>query len=258
MFNTLKQALQPWWVAVQFLTVLPVPRCEQASPSQLARSLLYYPLVGLLVGGLLLLTASLLMPIFSPLLLSALLLCLWVALTGGLHLDGLADCADAWVGGLGSRQRTLAIMKDPCSGPVAVSCLVLLLLLKFALVETLLTQQGIVWLMVVPVMGRMAAMLLLLSTAYVRQGGLAEILSRNLSRPQAWSLISIIAVAALWRWPNMIGAILCFSCAVFVLWRHLMLRRLGGCTGDTLGAMIEVVELASLLAIALVLGLGLT
>jgi adenosylcobinamide-GDP ribazoletransferase len=62
---------------------------------------------------------------------AALLLTVWVLLSGGLHLDGLADSADAWLGGFGDRERTLTIMKDPRSGPIAVVVLVLVLLLKF-------------------------------------------------------------------------------------------------------------------------------
>ena len=90
--------------------------------------------------------AALLLEGASPLLQAALLLALWVALTGALHLDGLADSADAWLGGFGDPARTLEIMKDPRSGPVAVVVLVLLLLLKFsALLVVLQAQQPARW-----------------------------------------------------------------------------------------------------------------
>ncbi|WP_173644308.1 adenosylcobinamide-GDP ribazoletransferase, partial [Xanthomonas citri] len=71
---------------------------------------------------------------------AALLLSAWVWLTGALHLDGLADTTDAWVGGMGERRRTLAIMKDPASGPMAVTAVVLVLLLKCAALASLLAQ----------------------------------------------------------------------------------------------------------------------
>lgn len=120
----------PFWIALQFLSSLPVSLPGMPAPREVGRSLLYYPLVGLLFGLLLWLASHLLQGTPSPLH-AALLLTLWVLLSGALHLDGLADSADAWLGGFGDRERTLRIMKDPRSGPIAVVTLVLVLLLKF-------------------------------------------------------------------------------------------------------------------------------
>jgi adenosylcobinamide-GDP ribazoletransferase len=93
---------------------------------------------------------------------AVLVLMLWVAITGGLHLDGLADCADAWVGGFGNRQRSLAIMKDPAAGPIAV--LVLLLLLKWSLISSIIEKQALSVLLLTPLLGRLA-ILMLMSTS---------------------------------------------------------------------------------------------
>lgn len=102
----------PFWIALQFLSSLPVRLPGMPAAEQMGRSLLFYPVVGLLFGVLLWAFDSLLAA--SPLLLhAALLLTLWVLLSGALHLDGLADSADAWLGGFGDRERTLTIMKDP-------------------------------------------------------------------------------------------------------------------------------------------------
>lgn len=109
--------MRAFLVALQFLTRLPVRLRAAPSEEELGRSLLFYPLVGLLIGMLL---TTLAMAIsaagISDLLGAALVLAAWVVLTGGLHLDGLADSADAWSGGRGDRERTLAIMKDPYWG----------------------------------------------------------------------------------------------------------------------------------------------
>ncbi len=94
--------MQAFLIALQFLTRLPVPAGGEYSPERVGRSLAWYPLVGLLIG-LLLWLADWLLPGQAPLLTAAVLLTLWVGLTGALHLDGLADSADAWVGGLGNR-----------------------------------------------------------------------------------------------------------------------------------------------------------
>lgn len=96
--------------AVGFLTRIPVPAWAFARPGAQARSLPWYPLVGLLLGVLLLALAWCLRGA-APLLAAAIVLSSWVWLTGALHVDGLADSTDAWVGGMGDRARTLAIMK---------------------------------------------------------------------------------------------------------------------------------------------------
>lgn len=113
--------MTPLLIALQFLTRLPVRLPGMPEPQQIGRSLLFYPLVGALLG-LLLLGLEWLLGDTALLLKAALLLAAWVALSGGLHLDGLADTADAWVGGYGDRERTLAIMKDRAAAPLRWWC----------------------------------------------------------------------------------------------------------------------------------------
>ncbi|WP_162232572.1 adenosylcobinamide-GDP ribazoletransferase, partial [Methylogaea oryzae] len=107
------------------------------------RSLLAYPAVGLLIGVLLAVVHGL-SDAAPPAVSAALILLTWVLSTGALHLDGLADCADAWVGGHGSRERTLQILKDPHAGSVAVAVTVTVLLAKFAALQSLPAQSGAV------------------------------------------------------------------------------------------------------------------
>jgi len=249
-----KTWLKSFWVALQFLTIFPVPKQYELDGRIIAGSVLFYPLVGLVVGLILWLVAFLLGGIFSSLVLSAILVLVWVVVTGALHLDGLADCADAWVGGLGSKERTLEIMKDPASGPVAVVSLLVLLLLKFALLEALVSQQAYGSLIFAPLFGRMAAITLLLTTSYVRPGGLGEALSTGLSRRKAWLQIMVIGLLLIFISPVIVLPVLLLTMGTFLLWRWMMMKRLGGCTGDTLGAMIELIELSSLLAIVGLIG----
>src|SRR4030067_2574797 len=101
----------PLLLAIQFLTQIPVRLKQPYGEREVGASLLYYPLVGLLLGALLVGLNSLLHGV--PVLLhAALLLAAWVGVTGALHLDGLADSADAWLGGIGSRGGRLAVMKE--------------------------------------------------------------------------------------------------------------------------------------------------
>lgn len=232
--------MQEFMIALQFLTRLPITLKQMPSVEQNGRSALYYPLVGLLIGAVLLLAQYLLDGV-PTLLQAALLLSIWVAITGGLHLDGLADSADAWAGGFGDKQRTLEIMKDPRSGPIAVVVLLLLLLLKFAALVALLDAGASSALLLAPLLARSVLPLLFLTTPYVRKGGLGQALSTHLPRQQLLWLLAAVVASVLIFIPGAWLAALTAG-VVFVLCRWLMLKRLGGTTGDTAGALLETVE----------------
>lgn len=234
-------------IALQFLTRIPLPNCQDYDANNVSRSVLFYPLVGLLIG--LLLAALAWIVTDSPTFVAAgVLLTVWVALTGALHLDGLADCCDAWVGGLGDKQRTLRIMKDPACGPMAVSALVLTLLLKWTALMVILDEQLFVALMFMPVLGRTMMMALMLSTPYVNPQGLGEALLRHLPMRTAWRVIAFSIVCLLWA----LGASSTLvALAVIVGVRRAALQRLGGATGDVYGASLELSETAALLAVTL-------
>ena len=236
----------PFWIALQFLSSLPVSLPGMPEPRELGRSLLFYPLVGLLFGLLLWLASLLLQGTPAPLH-AALLLTLWVLLSGALHLDGLADSADAWLGGFGDRERTLQIMKDPRSGPIAVLTLVLVLLLKFCALWVLVEQGIGAQLLLAPLIGRAAMLGLFLCTPYVRPGGLGQALAEHLPRRIAgWVLLgSALFCLVLGGWVAVLAL------AMFAWLRHLICRRLGGTTGDTAGAMLELLELVVVLGLAL-------
>jgi len=240
----------PFWIALQFLSSLPVRLPGMPEPEQLGRSLLFYPLVGLVFGGLLWTLDGLLLG--TPLLLhAALVLMAWVLLSGGLHLDGLADSADAWLGGFGDRERTLLIMKDPRSGPIAVVTLVVVLLLKWTALVALIEQEQALALLIVPMLGRGALLGLFLTTPYVRAGGLGQALADHLPRRSGWQVLSACALGCLLLlgWAGLWSLVV--ATLVFIGLRRMMLRRLQGCTGDTAGALLELLETAVLVALAL-------
>lgn len=239
-------------IALQFLTRLPIRLPGMPTPAAVGRSLLCYPLVGLLLGAVLLLAQWALQG-QAPALQAALLLSLWVGLTGGLHLDGLADSADAWVGGFGDRERTLTIMQDPRSGPIAVVVLVLLLLLKFAALLTLLQAGQPLALLLAPWIARGLLPLLFLSTPYVRPGGLGALLAAHLPRAELpwWLAGHAVLLILLSGWAGLLA--LLAALLLFAGLRWLMCQRLGGTTGDTAGALVELAEAAVLLLLALML-----
>ncbi|MFI8581578.1 adenosylcobinamide-GDP ribazoletransferase [Ectopseudomonas khazarica] len=236
-------------IALQFLTRLPVSLPGMPTPAQVGRSLLWYPLVGLLLG-VLLWGAHLLLGQTSMALQAAIILALWVGLSGGLHLDGLADTADAWVGGFGDRERTLAIMKDPRSGPIAVVVLVLLLLLKYAALLTLLQAGQGACLILLPWLGRSLLPVLLVTTPYVRAGGLGQALVEHAPRRQLpWVLAVHLLLMLAFGWQALLAV--ASALLLFAWTRRALLRRLGGTTGDTAGALVELAECGMLLVLAL-------
>ncbi len=242
--------LHPLFIAIQFLTRIPVPEMQKVTDEETGRSLLYYPLVGLIIGFLLLLTAWITHSA-SSLLSAALILSTWVLITGALHLDGLADSADAWIGGNGDKEHTLAIMKDPCSGPVAVVLLLLVLLLKFVAIEAILSHDDLLLLLLAPVVSRALMPLLLATTPYVRSNGLAASMVENLPSIKAISILLFICAAFTFFIASI--NIIIASIIGFFLIKSLMLKRLGGTTGDTAGAMLETMEMIIIVTLAITL-----
>lgn len=237
-------------IALQFLTRLPITLAQPPLPQERGGSMLYYPLVGLIIG-LLLALLQWLLGTPDPWLEAALLLTAWVIVTGALHLDGLADSADAWLGGRGDPQRTLEIMKDPRSGPAGVSAVVVLLLVKFAALTALLRAELWLALLIAPVVARTAVLGLFLTTPYVREGGLGSDLAAHLPRNAATVLLALVAAAL----PLLFGGqglrLLVGVTLTGWLLRRLMLRHIGGMTGDTAGALVEIIEAVCLVLVAL-------
>lgn len=232
--------MTPFWIALQFLTVLPIELKTIPTAQQNGRAILFYPMVGLIIGGILFITACLLakLPIV---LLASIIITLWIWLTGGVHLDGLADTADAWVGGFGDKQRTLQIMKDPSCGPIGVLSLVIICLLKFVLIYVLIEQHQTLFLILVPIVGRVVPSILFLTTSYVREKGLGRSLTDHLPKIASWIITGFVLLLPLyWEWQGLITIIGFVSSLVYL--RHLFIKRIGGITGDTVGAAIEISE----------------
>lgn len=255
-----------FWYALTFLTRLPAPYLKRVDDEVARTSLLFYPAVGALIGSAML-AFTLICVAWNPQtnlqLLAALILLVWTTVTGALHLDGLADSADAWVGGLGNKERTLAIMKDPRSGPIGVTAIMLVMLVKFTALYSLLDMASAgrlshwnFWLLIgglllVPMLARGSVVGLLATTPYAREQGLVSALIAGATLNRVLVMGAVLAVLA--------GVFLQGRALVIIgLWitlvavaRRLMMKRLGGCTGDTIGAMIEVQEALLLAAIAL-------
>ena len=246
--NQVIHQIHSFRAAVQFLTCIPVGSTDEIPAVARLDMVYWYPLVGAIIGVILILGEVITSPL-NVFLQASLLVTLWVVVTGGLHLDGLADCADAWVGGLGSRKKTLKIMNDPRSGPVAVIAVVLTLILKIA---TLAEFHEWTALILVPFAARLLIIPAFLWLPYTKESGLGGDIQKAVSIRKRKYAIGIVAVGtlapllfiSLWLWISLVAV----SIMTFLLWRACMIRRLRGFSGDCIGLLVELSELVLLLA----------
>ena len=238
--------LQALLLGLQFLTTLPTPRHLAADDRTIGLSLLWYPGVGLLLGLLLLFICTVMpLPFYLQ---AAVTVALWIVLTGGLHLDGLADCTDAWVGGLGDREKTLRLLQDPLCGSMAVLSLILLVTLKCLALAAVIQGGQLQWLWAIPLLGRTSVLLLFLSTGYVRPQGLGAVLAEQFSPRWGRRVVVGMAIATFFFLPlDLWSGFWLTLTGIFLFIRWMSMSRLGGFTGDVAGAQVECVELGLLL-----------
>ena len=237
--------------AFTFLSRLPMPHLHDYQPRDAGAALPWFPVVGLAIGMTMAALAWLLLPLLPEVPLAAMLVLMWVLVTGALHLDGLADSADAWLSGA-ERERALQIMKDPHCGSAAVALVACVLLIKFSTLQVLLSRDALVSIGLVPLLGRALVLILMQTTAYVSPGGIGQHFIDHRNDASVWCAIVLSALVALMALP-LWQAITCALATGLVLLglRKLMIKRLGGCTGDTQGATIEISEAALLLCLAM-------
>ena len=233
--------------AVAFLTRMPVPEVE-ASERQFARAAGFFPWVGMLVAAACWVCSLAVAPLGARL---AALCCvaLWAWITGGLHLDGLADTADGLAGGRGETERTLEVMRDSRIGAHGAVVLALALCLKWAALERLFAgDTGLAWL-AAPVVARALATLLIAFFPYARQSGLGSSFADHVGAFEVVLALVAMVPLAVWLPPSWAPAAGVGALAGLLV--ALRVRGVaGGLTGDTYGACIEVCEGVTLLALA--------
>lgn len=235
-------------IAMQFLTIIPLPCRHQWQRDDLGRSLAVFPLAGLTIGALLaglnLLTAPLLArPLNDLLLITAL-----AAMTGALHMDGLADVCDG-IAARGSREHFLAIMKDSNVGAIGAVGLVLGILLKWQALVAIPAEYTWQTLLIFPTLARYCQVQTIVHGRNARQDGLgsAMIAGASISRLlMAWAITAAIA----WLLLGVAG-ITAMAAVMVVSWliRAWFTRKIGGITGDVIGCINELVEIITLILI---------
>lgn len=242
--NRLQKIWYAFWAALQFLTILPPVVKRPFTPAEMGASLAFYPMVGLLLGVVLVAFRKLTLGVLPTTVSAALTLALWVVLSGALHLDGFLDTCDGLLGGWTPEKR-LEILRDEHHGAYALAGGVLLLLTKYSLLAT--AGFPALALLLAPAYGRWGMSLAVLAFPYQRPQGVGRAIKDGATWREG-------VVATLWV---LIAASLSFSfqswialvVVMVVVWggAQLTLRLIPGLTGDIYGALNELAELAVLI-----------
>jgi len=235
-------------VAFNLLTTLPVRASDGWQPGDSGRAAGWYPLVGLVIG---LLVAAVWMVsswALPPLVCAGLALAAWIILTGGLHLDGLADCCDGLLHP-SNAERRLAIMKDPHLGAFGVMGLGLALLLKFAALASLPPDRAPLAILLAASLARWV-ILLAGTQPLARPGGMGADFTSGLNKSAlAWGAVIPLVLTALPGPQGLLALAITLLAALGLL--RLARARIGGVTGDVFGLLVETTEIITLIAMSL-------
>lgn len=245
--HAITQQLRLFFTALQFFTRLPIPRWVGFDVAWLQPAVRYFPLIGWLVA---LVTAGIywLACMIWPAAIAVLLSMLaGILLTGALHEDGLADVCDGFGGGA-TAERVLTIMKDSRVGAYGVIGLILVLALKAEALQAMPAQQTIMALCIVHPLSRWFAMILIWRLDYAREEGKAKVMAQRMGHGEfafasvcAWLPASLLFIAGYIAWQKAAAALILSVLACIYL-VSLFLRRIGGYTGDCLGAVQQATE----------------
>ncbi|MCB9079412.1 MAG: adenosylcobinamide-GDP ribazoletransferase [Anaerolineaceae bacterium] len=236
--------------AWRLLTAIPLPFLPEDYERLSGKSTAFYPLVGLIIGVILSSVDLVFGWWLSDGLAMALLLAVWVSLTGMLHLDGFMDACDGLLPPR-DRARRLEIMKDSRVGAFAVVGVVLLLLIKFNALTAVPDLRRWATLLTAPTLARWAMTWSMARYPLARKEGLSVFFGQGLGWPQVVTAsgVAVLTALLLWSWTGLV--LLAVTWLATTLVARLAVARIGGLTGDIYGAICEVVEIALLITIAI-------
>lgn len=230
-------------LAVQFLTILPVAAVRSVSDTDMRQSVVFYPVVGLFLGGGLWTLQWILTRVLPATAATVISLAVYTVMTGFLHLDGMIDMADA-LGSRKPRQKALLIMRDSRVGAIGAASGVLVLLGKFAVLSNLSIHMAGAFI-VIPALSRWSMVLAMSMAPYARvdQAGLGSLFANQIS----WVSVGIASLIAMGAAVVLLPMRMAVSLWLFVflgtvLFVRLLTRRFGGMTGDIYGALNELME----------------
>jgi adenosylcobinamide-GDP ribazoletransferase len=230
-------------LAVQFLTRIPTPQIENFDPRELSRSAIYFPFVGIVIG-VAIVAATTLGGHIGPNVGALFGLIAWVWITGGLHLDGLGDMADALGAAHSKPERFHEVLKDPHTGSFAVIVIGLQLIAKLVLLAELSSQVPLWAIALIPAWARWGTLVWSLALPTLKSG-MAERFAWDIGWLPVALWAFVLGALSIWLAPVLLLSLVITAAGV-VYWRW----RLNGITGDGLGTSIEVME--SLLLLVMV------
>lgn len=236
-------------LALQFFSVIPVKKQLPMERSTITAMYAMLPVLGLLVGSILAAAVWLLrdMTDASSLLTGFMVVFISIVLTGGLHMDGLADTGDAYFS-YQDRDKRLAIMGDPRIGAFGTMVLLLAIIGKIIIVSESIGAVSLALIIAIPVLSRIGLLAFFISTKSAKTNGLAAFFQQRADNRQllfAALGLSVSSVAAVAWSTSLWVALLLLAVLVISLWlyRTWCLRNFGGATGDLFGAFVEGVEI---------------
>ncbi len=237
-----------FWTALRFLTILPVPFRKETDDVALGKSLTYFPLVGLMLG-VILLGLHYGLSVFLPAsVVTALVITALVVLTGAHHLDGFMDTCDGITAGK-SREERLAIMSDSKVGAFGIAGAVLLILLKYI---SLSAAPVFASLLLMPTLSRWAMVSAIFTFPYARATGMGSVFKQgaNWQRLILSTVVTLLIAIVLLKWwaPALLASLWLI---IFIVARYFR-SRLGGLVGDVYGAINEISEVLVLLLVIII------
>jgi len=244
--------------ALQFLTIIPLPWRREASPEELGGSIVYFPVVGLIIGLILAGLNWLLSLFLPPAVVNGLLIVSMVVISGALHLDGFVDTCDGIAGHKAVEDRW-RVMHDSRAGAFGIAGVFLLLMVKYVSLSSVPENLLLVTLVLMPVVSRWAMVYTVFAYPYARPAGLGKIFKQGASwqRFTIATAVILAVVIGLARLANityfyLVGpAIMLIIWVIVVVMATYLRRKFAGLTGDTYGAINEVAEVCVLILICL-------
>jgi len=237
-------------LAIQFLTIIPF-KIKHINEKDMSKSMIYFPLIGLLLGLILAVTFNFFSFLqFKDLFINIILVILLIVLTGGIHLDGLADTTDAILSRK-NKEEMLKIMRDSHIGVMGVLSLISIILLKISFLSSISTPLKTISLILMCVLSRWALVFTMFLFPYARQKGKAKIFIQGMNFKIfiLATIIALICVAIIWKIKGLIILGIIAICAYII--GKFINHKIGGITGDTLGAINELTEVIVLFSICI-------
>nr|WP_275856486.1 adenosylcobinamide-GDP ribazoletransferase [Sulfurimonas sp. MAG313] len=231
----IKNIAKGFTLAINMLTTLPFFKVHDFFTGINGFAVMFYPLVGFILGSILYGISLVLEPYIPNAHLHVILFALWVVLTGALHLDGLSDAIDAL---FVSKDRAVEVMKDPHVGAMGMTYTGVFLILK---ASALITIDALYLLPLILMLSRFNVVLAIYFLPYIRENGMSTLAKKEFIRPQLIvSIILVFATSLFFNQGLILLALALVSLFLFKLW---FTKRFGGFSGDLYGFMIEGTEL---------------